>query len=141
MSLKESTSPMKFKKRVVFIAPIPAPINGQVFTHNGKKGKGIKPFDFAQKAQEFGAGEILINSIDQDGVMKGFDMELIDGIRSRTSLPLTVLGGAGSLADIEKVTKKHKIIGVAAGSLFVFKGIHKAVLINYPVQSEKENLY
>lgn len=51
------------------------------------------------------------------------------------------MGGAGSLADIEKVIEKHKIIGVAAGSLFVFKGVYKAVLINYPTKAEKENLY
>jgi cyclase len=54
---------------------------------------------------------------------------------------MTVLGGAGNLDDIKKVIDKHKIIGVAAGSLFVFKGIYKAVLINYPAKQEKENLY
>lgn len=113
----------------------------EVYTHNGKKATGINPFDFAEKAQQLGAGEIIINSIDQDGVMKGYDMNLIDKVRERISLPLTVLGGAGSLADIEKVIEKHKIIGVAAGSLFVFKGVYKAVLINYPTKVEKENIY
>lgn len=113
----------------------------EVYTHNGKKGAGINPFDFAEKAQQLGAGEIIINSIDQDGVMKGYDMNLIDRVREKISLPLTVLGGAGSLQDIEEVIKKHKIIGVAAGSLFVFKGVYKAVLINYPTKSEKENIY
>ncbi len=113
----------------------------EVFTHNGKNGTGINPFDFVVKAQQLGAGEILINSIDQDGVMKGYDHHLIDKIREKITLPLTVLGGAGSLADIEKVIEKHKIIGVAAGSLFVFKGVYKAVLINYPTKAEKENLY
>lgn len=113
----------------------------EVFTHNGKKGTGINPFDFVVKAQQLGAGEIVINSIDQDGVMKGYDLVLIDKVRERISLPLTVLGGAGSLNDIEKVIEKHKIIGVAAGSLFVFKGVYKAVLINYPTKTEKENIY
>lgn len=113
----------------------------EVFTHNGKKATGINPFDFVAKAQQLGAGEIIINSIDQDGVMKGYDMMLIDKIRERISVPLTVLGGAGSLSDIEKVIQKHKIIGVAAGSLFVFKGVYKAVLINYPTKAEKENIY
>lgn len=113
----------------------------EVFTHNGKKATGINPLDFVLKAQQLGAGEIIINSIDQDGLMKGYDMALIDKIRERISVPLTVLGGAGSLSDIEKVIQKHKIIGVAAGSLFVFKGVYKAVLINYPTKAEKENIY
>lgn len=113
----------------------------EVYTHNGKKATGINPVKFAEEAQRLGAGEIIINAIDQDGVMKGYDMNLIDRIREKISLPLTVLGGAGSLADIKKVIEKHGIIGVAAGSLFVFKGVYKAVLINYPDKNEKENLY
>jgi len=112
----------------------------EVYTHNGKKGTGINPFKFVEEAEKLGAGEIIINSIDQDGVMKGYDMNLIDKVRERISLPLTVLGGAGSLDDIGKVISKHGIIGVAAGSLFVFKGIYKAVLINYPNRSEKDEL-
>ncbi|WBV61561.1 AglZ/HisF2 family acetamidino modification protein [Chryseobacterium camelliae] len=112
----------------------------EVYTHNGKKSTGINPFKFIEQAQELGAGEIVINSIDQDGVMKGFDMSLIEKAREKTSLPMTVLGGAGSLDDIEKIIDKHKIIGVAAGSLFVFKGKYKAVLINYPTKEEKEKL-
>ena len=113
----------------------------EVYTHNGKKSTGINPFDFAEKAQRLGAGEIIINSIDQDGVMKGFDMNLIDKVRDKISLPLTVLGGAGELQHIQQVIHKHGVIGVAAGSLFVFKGVYKAVLINYPEKGEKEKLY
>jgi cyclase len=113
----------------------------EVYTHNGKKSTGINPFDFAEKAQRLGAGEIIINSIDQDGLMKGFDMNLIDKVRDKISLPLTVLGGAGELQHIQQVIHKHGVIGVAAGSLFVFKGVYKAVLINYPEKGEKEKLY
>jgi cyclase len=112
----------------------------EVYTHNGKKSTGINPFKFAEEAQRLGAGEVVINSIDQDGVMKGYDMGLIDKVREQISLPLTVLGGAGSLSDIKQVIDKHGIIGVAAGSLFVFKGVYKAVLINYPTFEEKEKL-
>lgn len=112
----------------------------EVYTHNGKKSTGINPFKFAEEAQKLGAGEIIINSIDQDGVLKGYDMGLIDKVREKISLPLTVLGGAGSLCDIKQVIDKHGIIGVAAGSLFVFKGVYKAVLINYPSFEEKEKL-
>lgn len=113
----------------------------EVYTNNGKKATGINPFKFIEEAQLLGAGEIVINSIDQDGVMKGFDMSLIDKARERSSLPMTFLGGAGNLDDIKKVIEKHKIIGVAAGSLFVFKGKYKAVLINYPNKSEKDLLF
>lgn len=112
----------------------------EVYTHNGKKSTGINPLKFAEEAQKLGAGEIIINSIDQDGVMKGYDIGLIDKVREKISLPLTVLGGAGSLDDIKQVINKHGIIGVAAGSLFVFKGVYKAVLINYPSFEEKEKL-
>ncbi|MBX2953631.1 MAG: AglZ/HisF2 family acetamidino modification protein [Leadbetterella sp.] len=113
----------------------------EVFTHNGKKSTGINPFKFISEVQDLGAGEVIINAIDQDGVMKGFDMTLIEKAREQTSLPMTVLGGAGSLEDIKKVIDRHHIIGVAAGSLFVFKGVYKAVLINYPAQEEKEKLF
>ncbi len=112
----------------------------EVYTHNGKKSTGINPFKFVEQAEKLGAGEIIINTIDQDGVMKGYDMTLIDKVRERTSLPITVLGGAGSLDDIGKVINKHGVIGIAAGSLFVFKGVYKAVLINYPTRSEKDEL-
>lgn len=112
-----------------------------VYTHNGKKATSINPFKFAEEAERLGAGEIVINSIDKDGVMKGYDLDLISKVREKITIPLTVLGGAGSLEDIQKVIEKHGVIGVAAGSLFVFKGPYKAVLINYPSQSEKNKIF
>lgn len=113
----------------------------EVYIHNGKKATGKDPIKFVEELQSLGVGEIIINSIDQDGVMKGYDLNLISKIREKISVPLTVLGGAGSLEDIKKVIDTHGIIGVAAGSLFVFKGKYKAVLINYPNKAEKENLF
>ena len=113
----------------------------EVYTHNGKKATGINPFKFVEEAQKLGAGEIVINSIDKDGVMKGYDLDLIAKVREKISLPMTVLGGDGSLEDIEKVIDQHGVIGVAAGSLFVFKGPYKAVLINYPTQLEKNKIF
>lgn len=111
-----------------------------VVTHNGRKSAGINLFNFISEAQELGAGEIVINSVDQDGTMKGYDISLIDKVREKTSLPLTVLGGAGSLNHIKEVIDRHGVIGVAAGSLFVFKGVYRAVLINYPSKTEKDTL-
>jgi cyclase len=113
----------------------------EVYTHNGKKATGINPVKFSQELEKMGVGEIIINSIDQDGLMKGYDLNLIDKIAETISIPLTVLGGAGSLLDIEKIIEKHGVIGVAAGSLFVFKGPYKAVLINYPNQTEKNTIF
>ena len=112
----------------------------EVYTHNGKKSTGINPIKFATELERLGAGEIIINSIDQDGMMNGFDLSLIDKIAETISIPMTVLGGAGSISDIKKVIDKHRVIGVAAGSLFVFKGVYKAVLINYPSREEKDLL-
>ena len=113
----------------------------EVFTHNGRRGSGLNPFDFASEAQALGAGEILINSIDQDGLMKGYDMALVDQVRQSVSIPISVLGGAGSLVDIEELIRRHGIIGAAAGSLFVFKGKYRAVLIQYPSRDEKDALF
>lgn len=112
----------------------------EMYTHNGKKSTGKNPFEFVAKMESLGAGEIVVNSIDQDGVMKGYDLALIEKIRQSISLPLTVLGGAGSLQDIGNLINKYGIIGAAAGSLFVFKGVYKAVLINYPNWNEKDKL-
>jgi cyclase len=113
----------------------------EIYTHNGKKATGIDPLKFIETAQKLGAGEIIINSIDRDGMMKGYDLDLIAKVREKISLPMTVLGGAGSLFDIQQVIDKHGVIGVAAGSLFVFKGPYKAVLINYPTQQEKNKIF
>ncbi len=112
----------------------------EIFTHNGKKSTGIDPFSYVTRLESLGAGEIVINSIDQDGSMSGYDFALIDKIREKISIPLTVIGGAGCVDDIGKVIQKHGIIGVAAGSFFVFKGKFRAVLINYPTAEEKNAL-
>ncbi|MHB8108689.1 MAG: AglZ/HisF2 family acetamidino modification protein [Syntrophorhabdaceae bacterium] len=112
----------------------------EVWTHNGTKSNGLSPVLLAKQAESLGAGEIVINSIDRDGVMKGYDLELIREIREVVHLPVTALGGAGSLTDIEELIKTFGIIGAAAGSLFVFKGKYKAVLINYPNPEEKDQL-
>ena len=112
----------------------------EIYTHNGTKKTGIDPVEFVQKIEKLGAGEIVINSIDNDGTMKGYDLNLLDLIRDKISLPLTVLGGAGNMNHIGEVIAKHGIIGVAAGSNFIFKGKYRAVLINYPTVKEKIDL-
>jgi cyclase len=112
----------------------------EVRTLNGKKKSGKTPLELALQVEKLGAGEIVVNSIDNDGTMKGYDLNVFDQIRESTSVQLTIMGGAGSLEDIARVINTYGVIGASAGSLFVFKGAYRAVLINYPNRSEKEAL-
>jgi imidazole glycerol-phosphate synthase subunit HisF len=127
---------------VVVIDVKKSPLSGkyEVYTHNGLKNTEKCPADFAVQVETLGAGEIVINSIDNDGHMEGYDLALVEKIRKSIGVPLTVLGGAGSLADIGRLLNKFGVIGAAAGSLFLFKGVYRAVLINYPTRAEKEVL-
>ena len=112
----------------------------EVFTHNGKNSSGQNVSYYSSKMQSLGAGEIVINSIDHDGLMKGYDYKLVEQVRNAVTVPVTILGGAGSLDDISELVGRFGIIGAAAGSLFVFKGKYRAVLINYPDQKLKEQM-
>lgn len=111
-----------------------------VYIHNGKKNTKISAFDMARRAEEMGAGEIVINSIDHDGQMNGYDLALAERIRAAVNIPITLLGGAGSLDDIAALVAKCGVVGASAGSLFVFKGAYKAVLINYPTIAQRDEL-
>ena len=111
-----------------------------IYTHNAKNKIKQDLLAFVERVQNLGAGEIVINSIDNDGLMKGYDIDLIEKIKRRLDIPLTILGGAGKLKDISQVIDKFGIIGCAAGSLFVFKGKYKAVLINYPNKEIKNKI-
>jgi imidazole glycerol-phosphate synthase subunit HisF len=112
----------------------------EVWTHNGQKNTGKSAVDVAEEMEKLGVGEIVVNSIDNDGLMKGYDFDLVDQIRRSISVPMTILGGAGSLKDIAGLFSRYGIVGAAAGSLFVFKGVYRAVLINYPNRVEKDQL-
>ena len=111
-----------------------------VWIFNGEKNTGMNPMELGCQLERLGAGEIVVNSIDNDGVMKGYDQSLAEEMRRLIHVPLTILGGAGSLQDIRGLFDKFGAIGAAAGSLFVFKGVYRAVLINYPNRAEKDAL-
>lgn len=111
-----------------------------VYTNNGNVATKKSMVELARKFQELGAGEIMVNSIDRDGVMQGYDLKLIEEVRSVVTLPLNALGGAGSLDHIKELIDRFGIIGASAGSLFVFKGKYRAVLISYPNQLEKDKI-
>ena len=112
-----------------------------LYTMNGKKKSKRKLNEFVIELNGIGVGEIIVNSIDNDGKMLGYDIELAEIIRNLCDVPITILGGAGNLEHIKSLIDKFKVIGAAAGSLFVFKGKYKAVLINYPNKEEKAILY
>ena len=111
-----------------------------VWIDNGSTNTGRDSSEFVIDMEKAGAGEIVVNSIDRDGTMQGYDLDLIEEIRRSVSLPITALGGAGSLGDIQQLIARFGIIGAAAGSLFVFKGIYRAVLVNYPSRAERDRL-
>jgi len=113
----------------------------ELCTHNAMTAHKLDPVAFALTLQQAGAGEIVINSVDRDGVMKGYDLELAQQMHLALRVPMTMLGGAGSLEDIGILLGKCGVVGAAAGSLFVFKGKYRAVLINYPTASQKDEIY
>ena len=112
-----------------------------VFTHNGTKKYSKKLDEVLEEISKHEVGEVLINSIENDGQLCGYNYELSDLASIKLNIPFTMLGGASSYDDIKNLIARHKIIGAAAGSLFVFKGRLKAVLINYPNREERKALY
>jgi cyclase len=109
----------------------------RVFTHSGRRDAKLDPVSFAKQMEELGAGELFLNSIDRDGTMEGYDLDLIKKVSESVSIPVIACGGAGSLDDFA-AAKKSGASAVSAGSLFVFQGMHRAVLITYPSIKELE---
>jgi cyclase len=112
----------------------------ELCTHNAKQPHKQDPVALALQLQEAGAGEIVVNSIDRDGLMQGYDLDLAAQFRQALRVPVTFLGGAGSLDDIGQLVSRVGVVGAAVGSLFVFKGKYRAVLINYPTPMQKTQL-
>jgi cyclase len=109
----------------------------KLYSHSGSKAHAQELESFAKKMQEFGAGELIIQSIVQDGKMSGYDHAISISASKKISIPVTVLGGAGSMEDIKSLHEQHPFNGYAAGSLFVYQGKLRGVLINYPNQEIK----
>lgn len=112
----------------------------QVWSINGTRPSGIEPEKFAQLMQENGAGEIIIQSIEKDGQMTGYDIDLIKRISKAVTIPVIALGGAGSIMDFRKAYIEGYANGLAAGSMFVYQGTNKGVLINYPDNDDIRNI-
>lgn len=112
----------------------------EICTHNAKIAHKLNPVALAKELQDAGVGEIVINSVDRDGQMLGYDLDLAMEVKRELSVPVTFLGGAGSLDHIGNLIGRLGVVGAAAGSLFVFKGKYRAVLISYPTPAQKNEL-
>ena len=113
----------------------------EVMTHGGTQKLKTDLPSLLDRVQNAGAGEILLNSIDRDGLRQGYDLGLIRSAADRVSVPLIACGGAGSLEDLAAAVRDGGADAVAAGSLFVFRGKHRAVLVTYPDQDTLKQLF
>ncbi|GMV32837.1 MAG: glycosyl amidation-associated protein WbuZ [Chloroflexi bacterium CFX1] len=108
----------------------------EVFTRCGQKKTGLDPVKHAVEMEKMGAGEIIINSIDRDGTMQGYDVELVRRVADSVRVPVVACGGAGNLSHVSEVIKQGRASAAAAGSIFVFHGPLRGVLISYPAPKE-----
>lgn len=109
------------------------------YSRRGSKKTGMTPAEAARRAQELGAGEILVSSIDRESTFTGYDLALIQSVADAVTVPIVALGGAGSFADFAPVIAAGAS-AAAAGSIFVLNGRHRAVLISYPTPAEIRSL-
>ncbi|MBK6348598.1 MAG: AglZ/HisF2 family acetamidino modification protein [Steroidobacteraceae bacterium] len=113
----------------------------EVVTRNAGRKSGLDPIEWARRAADLGAGEVLLTSVDRDGTQKGYDLALLRQVTEAVSIPVIASGGAGSLDDFRAAVQEAGASAVAAGSLFVFHGKHRAVLITYPDYRELEKVF
>lgn len=112
----------------------------RVFNSKTRDATKLDPVEYAKFLESQGAGEILVNSVDRDGMLTGYDYELIKKITDAVSIPVIACGGASKLDDIQRVVKYAGASAAAAGSIFVYQGGNKGVLINYPNYQQLEEI-
>jgi cyclase len=139
-SLVKDAANLFGNQSIVISIDIKKEICGQykVFTRSGKSKQKIDMISAVKKMQDLGAGEIILNNIDRDGTMQGYDLDPIDEVSKALEVPLVALGGAGSIDDFVAAVQ-HGAAAVSAGSMFVYQGVHKAVLISYITSDALEN--
>ena len=113
----------------------------EVSVRNGTKATGRSPVEWAVEMQTQGAGELLLNSIDRDGMMAGYDLDLIRRVTDAVSVPVVACGGAGNVHHLGQAVREGGASAAGAGSLFVFQGPHRAVLISYPPRAELQQVF
>lgn len=115
--------------------------NEKLYIRSGMQSLDHSLIEFAKQMQDCGAGELIIQSIDNDGVMKGYDLELVKKISENVSIPIVALGGAGEISHLKNLNSHTTVNGFGCGSLFVYNGVHKGVLINYLSQAQKQEIF
>jgi len=112
--------------------------NGEyrVVTRGGTRRTGLDVRAFAQQMEAEGAGEILLTSIDRDGTRQGYDLDLVRSVTGAVTIPVIACGGAGTIDHLAAAVIEGGASAAGAGSLFVFQGRHRAVLISYPGKDE-----
>ncbi len=113
----------------------------EVYTHGGTRPTGLDPVSHAKRMQEIGCGEILLTSIDRDGTMDGYDLELTQRVSDSLTIPLIACGGAGSVAHLAEGVDIGHASAVAAGAFFLFFGQRRTVLITYPSDDELTQVF
>ena len=113
----------------------------EVVSRSGTRKTGRDPVQWAMEAVSLGAGEIILTSIDREGTMKGYDLEITRAVASAVPIPVIASGGAGNLGDLRKAVTEGCAAAASAGSMFVFHGKHRAVLITYPGYQELQQLF
>jgi cyclase len=107
----------------------------RVYIHGARKRTALHPAIHARRLEDLGAGEIIITSVDHEGEMGGYDLSLVRAVAEATTVPVIANGGAATIADFVSAVREGGASAVAAGSMFVFQGRHRAVLINYPAEA------
>ena len=110
----------------------------EVVIHGGRKGTDLDPVEFASAMEKRGAGEILLTSVDRDGTQEGYDVELVKSVTSTVGIPVVACGGAGKIEDFRVAVKEGGASACAAGSMVVYFGRNRAVLITFPEREKLE---
>jgi cyclase len=113
----------------------------RVVTHSGTRRSSLTPAEWARRLEALGAGEILVNSVDRDGTFQGYDLALVKDIARAVQVPVVACGGAGKVQDCVRVVREAGASAAAAGSIFVFQGVHRAVLISFPPEPALDALF
>lgn len=113
-------------------------MNNNYIINNYKSKNETECINFIKLLSNYKVGEIIINCINKDGTQEGYDINLIDLVYNITNTPITIVGGAKSYEEITNISNKYPILGFGAGSLFIYKGKNKAVLISYPKEHSKK---
>jgi len=113
----------------------------EVVTHGGTRATGVDVRTHAEAMAALGAGELFLNAVDRDGSMEGYDLGLVRSVTGAVDIPVIACGGAGNAADLVAVIRDGGAAAAAAGSLFVFHGRHRAVLITYPSYEARVALF